>query len=507
MTSNHFFTLVLIGGGVTLGALSGVGCGGGDSGTSTGGSTTTSTKTLTHSTTSSTTTSSSSTDTGPHDPSAAIPIDIDSAATQATLVDTATSDWYSFSGKAGDRLVIGAFAYTGLPNGGFDTTVVDTTLVLLGPDMNPMNPLTYQSDEWPAFGQDAVLYVQIPADGTYYIGVQDCNGLFSSGCSAAPSDVTNLDYELLVAHTSALTSPELVADTTKQDGTLANAQAVTYKVPSGGKAGQYGEALIGGSFKNATDTHVYAFTPPADTVTSAGARARAEFYVQPIGGFQGGDLSDANIQIWVTDSTGNVIISQSDQNKYLTNDTSYSLLEFSAPITVGTQYYLFVKNTQTSGTPVKDFYFISHYLNPLIDVAEKEGPTGTGMNDTSATAEALTGQGSSKDFFTVDGNISAPGASGDIDWFSFTVPGGVTQYQIQCDAERSGSGLGGFTAELYDTDGTTMLNTATETSDADLVTTAANAPTAGKKIFLKVNAATQDAKVTGTQYRCYVFFG
>ena len=55
--------------------------------------------------------------------------------------------------------------------------------------------------------------------------------------------------------------------------------------------------------------------------------------------------SCASPTIWATDSTGNVIISSLDQNNYLTNSTTYSLLEFSLPVTLGNQYYLFVKNT------------------------------------------------------------------------------------------------------------------------------------------------------------------
>jgi hypothetical protein len=503
MTSKYFFTLALIGGGATLTALTGVGCGGGGTG---GGTTTTSTtkSTTTHPTT--TSGSGGSTSAGNHDITMSTPVTIDGAATVATLVDAATSDFYTFNGKAGDRIVIGAFATQLQTAGkGFDATVTDLTFVLTGSDMNVMTPLSYNDDGWPDFSQDAIGYFQLPADGAYYIGVQDCNTLFSSGCPYPASGITSFDYQLVVAHTSKLTNPELLA--TGQDGTTAKAQKVTYVVPKGGKAGSYSSTIIGGALATATDTQVFSFTPPTDTTLTAGSRARAEFYVQPIGSFQGGDLSDANIKIWVTDSTGNVILSQADQNNFLTNKTTYSLLEFSAPVTLGTQYYLFVQNTMTGGSAAKDFYFIDHYLNPLINVAEKEKADKTGpANDTSATAEALTAQGSSKHFFTVDGDITTPA---DVDWYSFTVPTGVTQFQIQCDSARSGSGLGGFKVEMFAADGTTSIASATETATADLLTPAANVPAAsiGKQVFLKMTGATQSATVKGTQYRCYAFFG
>ena len=45
----------------------------------------------------------------------------------------------------------------------------------------------------------------------------------------------------------------------------ANAQTVSYALPSGATAGKYGSYIIDGTFRNTTDTHVFAFTPPADT--------------------------------------------------------------------------------------------------------------------------------------------------------------------------------------------------------------------------------------------------
>ena len=60
--------------------------------------------------------------------------------------------------------------------------------MLTGSDMNVSMPLTYQDDGWPDFSQDATIYVQLPTTGAYYLGVQDCNGLFSSGLQPAPTE-------------------------------------------------------------------------------------------------------------------------------------------------------------------------------------------------------------------------------------------------------------------------------------------------------------------------------
>jgi hypothetical protein len=431
-------------------------------------------------------------------------VSIDAAPTMGTLVAVGTPDFYTFTTTmANERLFI-AVQSTDLNGQAFDPTVIDPAFGLYDASMNLMMPLTYQNGAWPYFSQDAEVLVELATPGQYYIGLSDCNGFFMSGCPNPPSGITGFDYELLVLHPSSLNAVEVNAAAT-QTGMIAGAQTVTYKVSS--MAGDYESVIFDGNFKNATDTHVYSFTPPMDTTTAMGATPRAEFYVQPIGSFQGGDISDANVKIWITDSTGNVILSQDDQNHYPTNSMAYTPLQFSAPVTLGTQYYLFVQNTQASGSPAMDYYFIRHYLNPLIDVAEKEPATMTGQNDTSAMAEALTAQGSSHDFYTVDGHIAMNAT--DVDWFSFTVPATTTQYVIQCDSARSGSGLGGFTAELFKSDATTSIVKLTESATTDLQQAATALPsgvTAGTKLFLKVTAASQDAMDTGTQYRCYVFF-
>jgi hypothetical protein len=517
MTSKYFFTLALIGGGASLASLAQVGCGGSSGNTATGGGTT-STHTLTHttSTTSATATGGGGAGGGStgHDPSTATPI-VENSSTMATLVDAMTSDWYTFDGKAGDRLYLAAQAtQLQTEKTGFDATVTQTTMVLTGADMNVMMPLTYQAGEWPQFGQDAILYVQLPADGAYYLGVQDCNGLFSSGCNPV-ADITSFDYTLTVALTSKLTVPETVAAATNT-GMTANADTLTYKVASGT---QYYPSSFGGDFPaSAGATQVFSFTPPTASAAAAGARSRAEFYVQPKGSFQGGDLSAANVTIWATDSSGTKIISQADQVNYPTSSTAYTPLEFSLPYTAGNQYYIFVKDDATPASAMTDFYFIDHYLNPLIDVAEAECPTCQGTNDTPATAQGLTGQGTTKTLFTVDGSISAPATASkpDVDWFSFPVPNGVTQYAYQCDSMRTGSGVGGFEIQLFSSAAAMAspiganFASATETPTTDISSgnyaALPSGVTTGSTMYMQLTGATQSATVTGTQYRCYVFF-
>jgi hypothetical protein len=422
------------------------------------------------------------------------------------LVGYQTPDWYTFAGKAGERITI-RVAPANL-TGFTDPTLIDPAFGLIGPDKNLQNPLTYQYGAIPYDGQVAIGFVQLPMDGNYYLQVSDCNGFFASGCPNNPAQIVDTSYDVAVLDTSMLSPPEVVAAST-QDGTTAKADAVTYK--AGAAAGTYVSSFVGGDWKSATDTQVFKLALPANAKGAAGGHPRVDFYFQPIGNMQGGDLSDANAKAWITDVSGTTILSRADQSNY---GSTTLPLDLSMQFTPGSTYYLFVQNTQASGSPSKDFYFVTQATNTLLDVAELEPNDPTKhTNDTPATAEVLAPQGQNKTLFTVDGNISAPGSATtpDIDWFTFTVPAKVTQYGYQCDSRRSGSGLGNFTVALFQADNTTAVGTpGTESATMDLLlnppTALPSAVTPGSKMFFKLSAATQDAMVTGNQYRCYVFF-
>ena len=266
----------MMGGGALLATLAAAGCGGKSNATGTtgttsttgaGGGTTTSTTTATTATTA-TTGTGGSTGSG-HDPSSATPV-TENSETAGTLVDAATADWYSFSGTAGDRVLLAAYA-TKLQteNQGYDAAVTQTTLVLLGADMNQSSPLTYQAGQWPAFSQDAVLYVQLPTTGTYYLGVQDWTSLFSSGCGNPASGIKDFAYSVVVAQTSKLTNPDTAASSTNT-GTTANADAITYKLNTGAS---YYSNIIDGDFPNSSTSagavQVFSFTPPTGATPTA----------------------------------------------------------------------------------------------------------------------------------------------------------------------------------------------------------------------------------------------
>jgi hypothetical protein len=520
--SKHFFVLSLIAGGLAVGGVAQVGCGGGGTGgTGTGGTGGGSLTTSVHTTASSTGTGGGTTTN--HTFATAAPLTIGAVPVMATLVNTSTPDFYTFTGTKGQMLVLGTVAEaTGTNMNTFDKTIIDTALTLYD---STMTQIAANNDGWPTDSTDSQLYVQLPSTGTYYVQMADCNYYAKTHtevqCNDVPATgVTTFAYEIFALLTNKSGFPESNAGTS-QDGTTANAVPITYKVPQGATAGEYGYYVLDGDFASTTSTHVFSFTPPTATKVETGARARAEFFVQPIGS-DDGDGSTSNIKIWATDMTGTTIVAQvNNLSAYTTGDTEPSdnsgPLDFSFPVVLGSPYFLFVQSTASSSTPATDYYFIQHTVGQaFIGTAELEGPTGQGMDDTYQTAQALAAPNpANPGVFAADGDISAPATATkpDIDYYKMTVPATASGGYIGCDVDRVGSGLGGFTAQLFDMTGTNQLGstigpeTANPTMGFNNYTSSTGiAVTGGQAVYLRLAAATQSATNTGTAYRCFLQF-
>jgi hypothetical protein len=440
-------------------------------------------------------------------PETAEDIALDMPSTPGALVDQdTTSNFYKFMGSAGDRIVIVASAQSLVPTAmppGNDPTIADVVVTLL--DANK-NPIAQDDDGWPRRSTDAQLYTVLPASGEYYIQVNECHTAFPTGNCGPAGMVTTFDYELFIGHTDMTTFPESNAGAA-QDGTIGKAVPITYKVPTGGSAGDYGNNVIDGSFKSTTDTHVFSFTAPADTTFDANQRPHAEFFVQPIGP-DNGTGSTSNIQLWVTDMAGTKILAFDDQKNFKDGDSANPPISMSVPISLNVPYFLFVKSGATTSKPATDYYFIQHiigtyYYGPL----ETEGATGMGVNDMLATAQKLvTPTGATAGSYFIDGDISKVG---DVDWYEVDPPAGTKTVDLFCEGARGGSGLLGFTVGLFDATGTTAFTSVGPEAAApnvDLQVLNVNIPTGTTKAFLKISATGQAANNTGTYYRCGVAF-
>ncbi len=522
MTSRHSLGLGLLvsgfvlafGGGCSSSTTESAATGGGSTTTTTGGQgggTTSTGSTSTNTGTGGAGTGGAGGSTGPggagggpgdnHDFAGALPVDIDAQnGSVGTLVDAATKDFYKFTGTKGARLTLIARAQS-LVDGatGNDNSIIDTVVTLFN---SKQEQIAQDDDAWPRFGRDAQLFTTLPEDGDYYVSVEDCNSALGPDACAPADGLVKFDYQLDIFSVDKLTAPEAWAGAA-QDGTPAKAVTVGYKVPKGNQAGEYGIYIVDGSFSAKGDTHVFGFTPPADTTVIAGERPRAEFWVQPIGP-QNGDGSTSNVNVWVVDAADpSKVLAKAEQKYYADGDNATNgPIGLSVPITLEHGYYLYVQSDAAQSAPATDFYFAEHYVGTYYYGTAEANPD---ANDAVATAEKLeTPPNATPGDFFVDGDISVAGT--DLDYYEVTVPADADQVSLYCAAQRQGSGLRGFTASVLGADGTTVLATATESPDAEMNATQKPVAAGGGKAFLEVKASSQDPDVAGTYYHCTVAF-
>ena len=174
--------------------------------------------------------------------------------------------------------------------------------------------------------------------------------------------------------------------------------------------------------------------------------------------------------------------------------------DMSPPLQADKDYLLFVDAPKMGGDFAGNpFYFVLHNGGGSNPVEKEKVPL---ANDMTAMAEVLTVAMGTQSFF-VEGDVTLAGT--DVDFFSMTVPAGMTKANMICGAQRSGSGLRGLKMSLIGMDGMTVIKTGVETADKDLLFQDLNV-TAGEKVYLKVEAGMQDPAVTSTFYRCGVHF-
>ncbi len=531
MTSKYFFTLGMVGTGLAMVALA-QGCGGtttGNTGSGTGGKspTTSSTKATSSSTSMMTGPTSGSGGSGAGGGgtatntsfSSAQPIMVDPmTATAGTLPDAMTSLYYSFTGKAGDFIEIQALAQAlvmgtpTMPHDPNDETVTDTVVTLYLPDKATI--WAQDDDAWPRVSTDSTLYTQLPMDGTYYFLVQDCNALAvnNPNVTCAPAaNISDFNFQVAVIDLTALKADVV--------GSTSTPATITYKMPNGDKT-DYGTYELDGDFAMQKDVHTFNFTPPSNTPSSDAAhtRNRAYFWVQPYGAGDG-DGTAIDVVLTAKDMAGNVL-AQADQEYYGNGDNPQdNAMQFSFPFddqfgnALGSPFVLDVAvSNGTALQPMKSFYSIEHFEGGFeYGQPEAEGPKGSMMNDTAATAETLTSPSGVTGGFFIDGNISSPT---DVDWFTATIPSTAKKYYIACEAARDGSGLQGFTAELMSsTSGATGTMTmltplgpevANPKTDLQSNPMGTAIPTGATSVFLKISATGQSSTVAGTYYHCEI---
>jgi Bacterial pre-peptidase C-terminal domain len=514
MKAKHFLGMGIVTGAFSV-ALVGAGCGGSSTTSGTGGTGGTSTTTTTTTTVSVTTGAggggSGGMGGGPStDTSAATATTVmvnGTSVTKGNLGSNTTKDYYTFTAKAGERLLIAANAVSIVtPTPASDeTNILDTVITVF--DSN-MNQLAQDDDAWPRVSSDSSLFFEAPAAGTYYYVIDSCDTAVPN-CGEMASGINDYRYETFVADVSMLNHTEFYAGT-GQDGTTAKAVPVTFTVTTN----EASLVTIDGDTFTAGKPQVFSFTVPATLTPMTGSRLRTQLWVQPAG-TTNGDGSTSTITAWVTDMTGTTILAQADQVNYKDGDNQTDgPLDLSVPVTSGSQYYLFVQD-DAAAPAATDYYFV-------VGTLESGNPIQTAQtNISAATAQVLTTTTDQPDDYFVDGNITALAPTQF--WYEVDPPSGAKSVGTSCGSARDGSGVQGFTVDLQAQVGASGTPSSIVTSQspainnvematADLAVPVQTAsallsiPTGTTKMFLVVSGTGQSATVTDTSYECAVYY-
>ncbi len=484
--------LVTIGG---AGLVVTMACGGGEdtvassTGTGGAGTTTSSSTTATTSSSGSSTSGSSSTGTtgdGNDTFATAEPIDT-TAPIDGDLSPTGDVDFYALTGQANQPLFI--FTRAQGSELAFDPDTINTVITLY--DEN-QQPIAQNNDRVPLGSRDSELFTILPADGTYYIKVWECFSWASDpagtcGGDGGTADKTNTAYTLSVFELDPSIAGN-IADT--EDPNVP--AAVTYAPAQSG----YYLSVLWGGFTDGTDVDPFTFTPPLDGANNpAGTRTTVTFYVLPAGKDGNGSTSAAG-RVWLTDP-GAADPAKPIAEIYGPNYTGAGRVQ--PPLVLGQPYVLNVEHPTTSAG-ANDFYFLLHgmgWSNPL-----EQDDIG---NDDPAGAELLSPDANQPLSHYLEGDLDlAKLPSPDVDHFKAAVPAGATQVAFACTAQRSGSGLRGFTGEILD--GATSLVTTVETAGTDVFSGYVAVPASATELALKLSAQSQDPNVSSSFYRCGFHF-
>lgn len=387
------------------------------------------------------------------------PITLGMPAEGRAISEPGDLDYYSFEGTEGQWISITTEA-----NPDDDPEMVDTVLTLYDASMSQ---IAENDDAIPRANTDSEIITRLPADGTYYVLVQEFSTWFGDPDEGMPS----FQYDLVVAELNT-GSPAVTADAEGGDD-VASAQALGYNVSAMGDFG-----LLVGGLRDASDVDVFSFSITAD-------KPFPQFTILP-GGTEGMGSTATPTAVWVTDDTGAPVIGRIDPSQ---------LDELSPALPEG-DYLFWVEHGGTEGA--NDFYVIKAFR------FTQDNPAETEPNDDAASAEALTfadddGDGVRTGFFL------AMLPDGDTDFFSIDVMDGEP-VSIFCGSRTGGSGVVDLEVALTESDGSTVIESATETATEAVAIEEAAVSGAGTYL-VRLTKGSQDAEVTGDWVRCGVALG
>ncbi len=352
------------------------------------------------------------------------------------------------------------------------------------------NLLATNDDPYPRTSQDSSLLTILPADGLYYLKVEefcataDCPN--EADYYAALEDLT-YGIEIYMEAAGVLANPIPEVEPNDMAGQATPADPVESMTP-----GQYYLTLGYGEFSSMTDVEYYSFTVPNNIMVDAGTELESFFTFQPPGKTIGSGSSRFTGTVRIEDTVGNIIGLQDWSGEVDAVDYP----DLSVPLVAGQDYLVRVTGGPNDADgPLAPFFIYSNGFSQSNPLETQEA-----TNNLEATAEVLSHPTGNTQSYFISGHLGAA----DVDHFSVAVEG-HTQFAVVCVGQRIGSGVRGLEATvLAGSDGST-LDSGTETGDSELFIGEMTPvdPGTETELIVRIEASMgQDPLVTSNHYRC-----
>ncbi|WP_437573016.1 hypothetical protein [Sorangium sp. So ce887] len=497
MRSMYFLGFFVLG---TIAATA-AGCGGDDDGSGGSGgeggagSTTTSSVTTTTSGVTSTSTGSGDVDDGNDSIDEAEEIPAGNNGLDGTLEPLEEdADYYRFTGTKG--LPVYLISDAKPDDAERDPTFPDTVITLLDADGNQ---IAQNDDPVDGLTNDSELLTVLPADGEYFVAVQDCNAAFPQfafpdGCFD-PAEVVSFDYSLrfLPVNLGASDTDSLVGETEPNDG-AEQAVPMPYQLTENESA--YYTTFVFGSFASETDVDVYSFTPPATPEVDNAQLAELTF--SGPGGPEGNGSTVEVSEVAVFNATDLT-------SAYAKVDPSKGG-DIAVPVEAGQEYLVFVKRP-AGAVGKNDFYILLNNRASSEPLEAAELTNGDVTTPEGGLVSFPNGGGGVS--FAIEGKLADIEEGADVDVYEVPLDDVEAGWTISviCGAQRHGSGVRELSAEVLNGDGTPIdatTHSATETEAEELFIDRVALPEApeGNRLLVKVSAGTPAADVTSRGYNC-----
>ncbi|WP_437738712.1 PPC domain-containing protein [Sorangium sp. So ce1335] len=423
-------------------------------------------------------------------------IEIDGDGVQETLdpVDT-DQDFYRFTGTQGQILYVTTDAKPEQDE--TDPTYPDLVVSLLDAQGNQIA----RNDDPPlGGGNDSRLITVLPADGDYYVVVEECTSALGPSSCAPAEDIENFDYAIGISSLdpAAADDDSLIEDKEPNDDET-QALPLHYEALAD-DTGYYTTFLIG-DFESATDVDVYSFTLPEAPAAEHGLKA--SFLLSAPPGAEGSGSTVDVSEIAVFDAADLT-------TPYAKVDPSKGG-SIEVPVKAGeeAEYLVFVKRPQGE-VGANDFYVLLHNR---LDISGREAQESTNNDATTPEGDLYSFDiGGGGIAYTVDGEI-AEGDAPDTDYYALPLPEGADatwKVSAFCGAQRHGSGLRELKVTLLNGDGTELgdgyTHTESEAADLEIVGKDLPATPAENRLIAMVSAGTPAADVTSRSYDCVFGF-